>query len=211
MNPVDPGLDQTLREQLSAWMDGELPDEQARFLERRLEHDPQLRATWERWLYAASCLREPAAAPRIDVSAGVAAALANRAARPRPVAAWALAAAAVLALAVLLPAVWTGAPSAPGAPLPAASAQAVAVETRPAAPLVLYTPAPASPVPPAVAPMQADALVAKPWPRSPLAPDPALATLAASARGGSVPAQAAGRPAPAQQGEREPASGREPR
>lgn len=44
-------------EQLSAWMDGELPDAEARFLQRRLEHDEALRAAWTRLQLASQCLR----------------------------------------------------------------------------------------------------------------------------------------------------------
>jgi len=44
-------------EQLSAYMDGELPDAEARFLLRRLEHDEELRAAWTRMQLASQCLR----------------------------------------------------------------------------------------------------------------------------------------------------------
>ena len=36
-------------EDLSCLMDGELSDDQARFLIRRLSSDPALRSTWARW------------------------------------------------------------------------------------------------------------------------------------------------------------------
>jgi len=49
--PIDPV------EQLSAFMDGELPDAEARFLLRRLEHDAGLREAWERMQLASACLR----------------------------------------------------------------------------------------------------------------------------------------------------------
>ena len=49
--------DLSLAEQLSALMDGELPEAQARFLRRRLEHDAGLRAQWSRMQLASSCLR----------------------------------------------------------------------------------------------------------------------------------------------------------
>ena len=39
MNAIDPKL----LEQLSAWMDGELPADEARFLQRRLRNDVALR------------------------------------------------------------------------------------------------------------------------------------------------------------------------
>ena len=47
----------SLAEQLSALMDGELPEEQARFLRRRLEHDLELRAAWSRLQLASSCMK----------------------------------------------------------------------------------------------------------------------------------------------------------
>ncbi|MBB5015780.1 sigma-E factor negative regulatory protein [Rehaibacterium terrae] len=47
----------TIENDLSALLDGELPPDRARFLLRRLERDPALRATWERWQLASSCLR----------------------------------------------------------------------------------------------------------------------------------------------------------
>ena len=37
------------REQLSALMDGALPEDQTRFLLRRLQHDDELAGSWERW------------------------------------------------------------------------------------------------------------------------------------------------------------------
>lgn len=46
-----------LREQLSAWMDGELSVEESRFLLRRLEHDEALRAEYARWQLASASLR----------------------------------------------------------------------------------------------------------------------------------------------------------
>lgn len=42
-------MSQKLREQLSALMDGELDDNEARFLLRRLSGDPELRGIWERY------------------------------------------------------------------------------------------------------------------------------------------------------------------
>lgn len=45
------------RQQLSALLDGELPPDEARFLLRRLQHDPQLLGCWERWQQAGDILR----------------------------------------------------------------------------------------------------------------------------------------------------------
>lgn len=45
------------REQLSALMDGALPEDQTRFLLRRLQHDTELAANWERWRIAGDAMR----------------------------------------------------------------------------------------------------------------------------------------------------------
>ncbi len=74
--PVDKILDHN-RLQLSALLDGELSPHEARFLLRRLQHDPELAACWDRWNLCGDVLRG-----RVEVMAsngfsqGVAAALA---------------------------------------------------------------------------------------------------------------------------------------
>lgn len=45
------------REQLSALMDGALPEDQTRFLLRRLQHDTELADSWDRWRIAAEAMR----------------------------------------------------------------------------------------------------------------------------------------------------------
>ena len=94
---------ETLSEQLSAFMDGELPEAQARFLMRRLEHDAALRATWERMHVAASCLRnQPWQPARANLGAEVAAQLTPAAGAhgSRPLLRWAMVA-SVAALALM--------------------------------------------------------------------------------------------------------------
>ena len=49
--------DQKLLEDLCAWIDGELPPDQARFLERRIANEPALQAQVERWQLASASLR----------------------------------------------------------------------------------------------------------------------------------------------------------
>jgi sigma-E factor negative regulatory protein RseA len=57
-------MDPTSREDLSALMDGELAAEPTRFLLRRLDHDPELGATWSRWHLIRACLAsDPARLP----------------------------------------------------------------------------------------------------------------------------------------------------
>ena len=60
------GVDRILdhhRQQLSALLDGELPPDEARFLLRRLQHDPELLGCWTRWQQAGDCLRERVEVP----------------------------------------------------------------------------------------------------------------------------------------------------
>ena len=62
-------MDPTSREDLSALMDGELAAEPTRFLLRRLDHDPELSATWSRWHLIRACLASDSArmsAPKRD-------------------------------------------------------------------------------------------------------------------------------------------------
>src|SRR5690606_35752331 len=95
--------DTTLMESLCAWMDGELPPDQARFLERRLHNDPELRARWERWQLASTCLRGQAVRTMpADLCDRIAAEVAKQSgpARRWP---WLTAAAAAMLVAVLLP------------------------------------------------------------------------------------------------------------
>jgi hypothetical protein len=94
----------TLSEQLSAFMDGELPEAEARFLQRRLEHDAELRLKWARLQLAASCLKgQPLRLMTDDlpaaVSAGIGATVEAR--TRRPLLRWAMAA-SVVGLAVLM-------------------------------------------------------------------------------------------------------------
>ncbi|WP_457008437.1 RseA family anti-sigma factor [Luteimonas sp. A537] len=82
------------RRQLSAMLDGELSPDQARFMLRRLQHDGELAACWERWQVSGDVLRGRGhALLPADFSKRVAAAIAGPAAaaaapagnaRPRP-------------------------------------------------------------------------------------------------------------------------------
>lgn len=75
---MTPANDDTIREQLSAWMDGELPVDEARFLERRLAADPELRRHYERLQLASACLkRQPWRPMRPGLAAGIGDALAQ--------------------------------------------------------------------------------------------------------------------------------------
>lgn len=90
-------------EQLSALMDGELSEDEARFLRRRIEADPELRAKWERLHLASDCMKgHPLRlmSPRVGdtVAAGIEAVSAGKA--RRPLVRWAVAA-SVAALALL--------------------------------------------------------------------------------------------------------------
>lgn len=165
-------LDETTCEQLSAWMDGALSAEEARFLERRLQHDPALRAKWERLQLASSCLRGHEVQPMPQLAERVARDLdatpAPASAR-RPLLGWAIAASlAVLAIALVPRLMSTDAPAPiAGQPAPASPVEerivapnpgfADFVAQAPPAPAVATT-APGAPAPAAAAP--ADAAVA---------------------------------------------------
>ena len=56
MNPVN-ALDDKICEQLSAWMDGELPKDEAMFLERRLQHDEALQTLYSRMQIGSSYMK----------------------------------------------------------------------------------------------------------------------------------------------------------
>ena len=200
-------IDPKLLEQLSAWMDGELPADEARFLQRRLHNDSALREQWERWQIASACLRgQPVRRVDADLADRIAAGIGEAANDPqvrRPKFAW-LASAAALVLAVaLVPrmlAVDPASPDAAGASLPVASAPA---------------PAPVSPTPEQVAgpglamsplPSVRDFPLmdsgAKAWPRSPLLAEPPSrgGLLVRSDLPGRVPRDE-GRPSPPQAAE----------
>ncbi|HEX5755081.1 MAG TPA: sigma-E factor negative regulatory protein [Arenimonas sp.] len=99
--PPQPDFD----ELLSAFMDGELPADEARFLQRRMQHDPALRERWERWQLASTCLRRQPARVDLALSERIAAAIADGAVAPRTTArhyaGWGLAAALALAIALV--------------------------------------------------------------------------------------------------------------
>lgn len=93
----------TILEQLSAFMDGELPAAESRFLQRRLDADPQLRARWARMQVAATCIKgQPLRPMAAGVSDGVRSAIADSSplAQRHPILRWGVAA-SVMALAVM--------------------------------------------------------------------------------------------------------------
>ncbi|KIS38948.1 sigma-E factor negative regulatory protein, partial [Stenotrophomonas maltophilia] len=84
-SPAGQRLDQRHREQLSALVDGELGADEARFLLRRMEHDPELAGCQERWQLLGDVMRGQASAlAPAGFSSAVAAAIA---AEPAPQAA----------------------------------------------------------------------------------------------------------------------------
>ena len=56
-------IDLHYQQQLSAWMDGDLPSDEARFLLRRLQHDDELASRLGRWQLCGDVLRGQAQAP----------------------------------------------------------------------------------------------------------------------------------------------------
>jgi hypothetical protein len=100
-------LDEKICEQLSAWMDGELPADEARFFERRLANEPELRARWERMQLAASVLKgQPLRPMPATLAVNIAAAIAKPdvAERTRrPWLGWAVAASVALLAVIVVP------------------------------------------------------------------------------------------------------------
>lgn len=137
------------REQLSALMDGMLPEDQTRFLLRRLQHDAELAGSWERWRIASDVMRGLAPARHLpaDFALRVAAALQGPAetvqARPARLRRWYWGGGAALAAALALLAVarWpqaeetTPAAQAPALAAAASAAPALASSKDAAAPL----------------------------------------------------------------------------
>jgi len=172
------------REQLSALFDGELALDQARFLQRRLQHDAALAASVSRWQLIGDVLRGQAAAPAPDgfsarVADAVAAAAATAPAARRGWARLGWAPGAALAASVALVAFFATRQS----PLPAPAGEAPATEVAQAA-----VPAPATPAP-------------QPAPAQPQAPDTQAAQLAAAVVVAEVPRRAVARRTPASRGQ----------
>lgn len=64
-------MNDSIREQLSALSDGELASDSARFLLKRLDHDPELGETWERYHLIRDCLRRQRRLAPPDFAASV--------------------------------------------------------------------------------------------------------------------------------------------
>lgn len=138
--------DLSLAEQLSALMDGELPEAQARFLRRRLEHDAELRAQWSRMQLASSCLRaHPVQPMALDCAAIRDEQQAAATGLRRPAMRWAVAA-SVAALALALAPRFLSDANAPAA-TPIAASQPALVPSPAAADLVAMRPMQTRPTP----------------------------------------------------------------
>ena len=175
----------SLAEQMSALMDGELGEEQARFLRRRLEHDAELRAAWSRLQLASSCLKGHRVRPMAVDCTAVRAADAAAAGARRPWLRLAVAASlAVFAVALAPRFLGTSAPAESGAAAIAGAAPAAGVVAAP----LLPSPAAAdlvavrasAPTTPALAAQAAPARASAP-------PDGLVAVNAASAQASPRP------------------------
>jgi sigma-E factor negative regulatory protein RseA len=131
-------MNQEIKQQLSALIDGELERDQTRFLLKRMQADDELSQCWSRWHAAGESLRGQGITPlRLDFAQRIAQTLEAEAAPRRPAMApllrWAggIAVAASVALAALL-AVDPGAGPAPVAPPLAAAPAPVPSATPPA-------------------------------------------------------------------------------
>ncbi len=100
-------LDQNICEQLSAWMDGELPKQEALFLERRLQHDEALQAMYTRLQMSSACMKGQSVRLMPNtLYANIKQALAEEASSAksrRPLFAWAAAASMAFAAIVFIP------------------------------------------------------------------------------------------------------------
>ncbi len=127
-------MSQETKQQLSAFIDGELETSTARFLVRRMANERELVACWERWHLTRDCLQRQRVTPlRDDFAERIAAVLAGEA-NPQSraggsVLRWAggFAVAASVALAALLIVPTPSGGPAPGAPVAATSAVAAPV------------------------------------------------------------------------------------
>lgn len=144
------------REQLSALMDGMLPEDQTRFLLRRLQHDAELAGSWERWRIASDVMRGLAPARHLpaDFALRVAAALQGPSLAADAATArarrwyWGGGAALAAALALLAVVRWPqDAPDSAPAPAPSLAAAAPAVVAPTAAPVTPAVEKAATPVP----------------------------------------------------------------
>ncbi|WP_200195324.1 sigma-E factor negative regulatory protein [Halorhodospira abdelmalekii] len=134
------GEQDSLGEQLSAWVDGELSREEAAFLLRRLDRDPQLRARLARYYLMRDALqRRLPPQPRTDLAERVRQTIADEPPLPRPAAGvagaggWrraALGSALAASVAVVTAVWWQGGwqESGEGAPLPGEDAHVTASE-----------------------------------------------------------------------------------
>ncbi|MGE4367846.1 RseA family anti-sigma factor [Thermomonas sp.] len=172
------------REQLSALMDGMLPEDQTRFLLRRLQHDAELAGSWERWRIASDVMRGLAPARHLpaDFALRVAAALQGPGlavdAAPARARRWYWGGGAALAAALVLLAVvrWPQPVDTPESSAPAAAPSLAAATPVPSAP-VPRAPAAVAPTVASVTPAVEQA--------TPRAPAVAAAGLALAAAAGT--------------------------
>lgn len=162
-------MDTGNRADLSALMDGELAAEPTRFLLRRLDHDPELAATWSRWHLIRACLasdasQAPVALAGDGFAARVAAAIAADEAHepPRRTLRWArYVGGGALAAGVAVAALMLNAPN-PRVATPSAVAQRPAAVPVVATALAQSAPAPDATPPPWLLARQPTALSAQP-------------------------------------------------
>lgn len=133
---------ETMQESLSAVMDGEADELELRRFLQESQQDPALRARWRRFQLARSALHAEACTPGIDLSAGIARALADEPERvsPSPARRWLTsgygraAVAASVTLAVLVGVRMTTLDNSMDTTMPLAEAQAPLQDWSPAVP-----------------------------------------------------------------------------
>jgi negative regulator of sigma E activity len=163
-------LDHT-RQQLSALVDGELAPDEAAFLMRRLQHDPELAGCWERWQLVGAVLRGHGGVRVADgFSARVMDAIAHEptlvAKSPRRWLHWTGGAlAASVALVALLMSRPAGPPHDSARGISALAQTQVPAPTRATVPATPVTPAPKAPATPDTAAQLASAVAVAEVPR----------------------------------------------
>lgn len=120
-------MQMTLAEQLCALMDGELPETQARFLRKRMEHDADLRELWSRMHLASACMKgQPvmpmAAAMSLAVRDAVSAPASASSGARSPLLRWGIAASLAVLAVMMAPRLLQSPPTTDASPI--ANAQA---------------------------------------------------------------------------------------
>jgi hypothetical protein len=177
MNPPNPSDD--FRERMSAWHDGALPAEAARFVARRVLGEAGLRAELGRWQLVGDVLRrQPVARPPADLAGRVGQVLHGGRASSPPAWPWAAAVAGLGLSGILGVLLFSGSPAGGGTERPLAAAPAASAPALPVAPPVVERSVAQVPVEPPLRPILRPAAAVAEVPALVRAPQPSPAQLA---------------------------------